>query len=87
MAVQESGIVECSFIYRTPHGYMSSDHEGRRRRPPIDVEMVRYVVRYDICCFSKERIYVINVDDVKSYLCPYCREAGLNDVTHMCRHV
>ena len=50
--------------------------------------MVRYVVRCDICRFSKERNYVINVDDVKSYFCPYCREDGLgSDVTHMCRHV
>jgi len=67
---------------------MSSDHGGRLRRPSCDVEMVRYVVRCDICRFSKERIYVINVNDVKSYLCPYCREDGLrSDITHMRRHV
>lgn len=63
---------------------MSSDHGGRLRRTPCDVEMIRFVVRCDIYHFSKERIYVINVDDVKSNLCPYCKEDGLrNDVTHM----
>jgi hypothetical protein len=50
--------------------------------------MVRFVVRCDICRFSKERIYVINVDDEKSYLCPYCKEGGLRrDVMDKRRHV